>query len=34
MRETGSSLFVSKEFGRTVKSRENRDVADNFLVSS
>lgn len=33
VRDTGSRLFVSKEFGKTVKSRGNGDAVDNFLVS-
>jgi hypothetical protein len=32
VRETGSSLFVSKEFGKTVEFRKDGNVADNFLV--
>ncbi|KAK7749315.1 hypothetical protein SLS62_008284 [Diatrype stigma] len=31
VRETGSALFVSKQFGRTVQQREGDIVTDNFL---
>jgi hypothetical protein len=33
VRETGSNLFVSREFGKTVKFAKDANVADNFLVS-
>jgi hypothetical protein len=33
VRSTGSRLFVSEEFGRTVKWGKDGEVADNFLVS-
>ncbi|KAI1495818.1 hypothetical protein F5X99DRAFT_422623 [Biscogniauxia marginata] len=31
VRETASKLFVSKEFGRTIKWRDEKTVAENFL---
>ncbi|RYP29500.1 hypothetical protein DL767_006690 [Monosporascus sp. MG133] len=31
VRETDSKMFVSKEFGKTVKCRKDKNVADNFL---
>jgi hypothetical protein len=34
VRETGSRLFVSGQFGETVVLGEDSDVADNFVVSS
>lgn len=33
VRETGSALFVSKQFGQTVRQRKGNMVTDNFLVS-
>lgn len=33
VRKTGSRMFVSAQFGRTIDCRRDRNAADNFLVS-